>query len=303
MDTPRTVLLIDDDRLQFRLTEGFFAHFSGTPFRLEWANNYNEGLATLLRGEYAACLLDYQLGERDGLELIREAITAGCHVPIIFLTAETGENIDIEAMNAGALDYLVKGEINPRTLERSLRYALKLAETMEALRQLATHDELTGLLNRREFERVLKEEEERSRRFMRPLSVLFLDVDYFKKVNDTYGHAAGDEVLREVARRVLEQIRSVDRLARIGGEEFAVMLAEANGVAALDVARRIVAAMESIPVRLSDGTRIGVTLSAGAAEMEGPAVRAEELLARADRALYAAKARGRNRALSAAELG
>lgn len=303
MDTPRTVLLIDDDRLQFRLTEGFFAHFSGVPFRLEWANNYNEGLATLLKGDYAACLLDYQLGERDGLELIREAIAAGCHVPIIFLTAETGENIDIEAMNAGALDYLVKGEINPRTLERSLRYALKLAETMEALRQLATHDELTGLLNRREFERVLKEEEERSRRFMRPLSVLFLDVDYFKKVNDTYGHAAGDEVLREVARRVLEQIRSVDRVARIGGEEFAVMLAEANGVAALDVARRIVAAMESIPVRLNDGTRIGVTLSAGAAEMEGPSVRAEELLARADRALYAAKARGRNRALSAAELG
>lgn len=303
MDTPRTVLLIDDDRLQFRLAEGFFAHFSGTPFRLEWANNYTDGLTKLLKGDYAACLLDYQLGERDGLELIREAIAAGCHVPIIFLTAETGADVDIEAMNAGALDYLVKGEINPRTLERSLRYALKLAETMEALRQLATHDALTGLLNRREFERVLKEEEDRSHRFMRPLSVLFLDVDFFKKVNDTYGHAAGDEVLREVARRISEEIRSVDRVARMGGEEFAVMLAEANGVVALDVARRIVAAMESVPVRLANGSQLGVTLSAGAAEMEGASVRAEELLARADRALYEAKARGRNRALSAAELG
>jgi len=300
---PRTVLLIDDDRLQCRLVEGLFAHFPGTPFELEWANNYTDGLSKLLKGDYAACLLDYQLGERDGLELIREAIANGCHVPIIFLTAETGAGIDIEALNAGALDYLVKGEINPRTLERSLRYALKLAETMEALRQLATHDELTGLLNRREFVRVLKEEEDRARRFMRPLSILFLDVDFFKKVNDTYGHAAGDEVLREVVRRVSEQIRSVDRLARIGGEEFAVMLAEANEAMALDVARRIVAAVESTPVKLSDGTRFGVTLSAGAAEMEGVLVRADELLARADRALYAAKARGRNRAVSAAELG
>ncbi|MFT3782223.1 MAG: response regulator [Nibricoccus sp.] len=151
---PRRVLLIDDDRMQFALTKAIFGQFRQEKFEIEWADNYAKGLDRLLHGEYAACLLDYQLGERDGLALLRAAVAAGSHVPIIFLTAETGENIDMQAMEAGALDYLIKGEINPPALERSLRYALKLGETMDALRRLATHDALTGLLNRREFDRI-----------------------------------------------------------------------------------------------------------------------------------------------------
>ena len=297
--TRRRVLLIDDDRLQFRLAQGLFSHFRAEQFELDWADNYEAGLEKLLKGGYTACLLDYQLGERDGLELIREAVGAGSRVPIIFLTAESGESVDIQAMNAGALDYLVKGEINPRSLERSLRYALKLADTMEALRQLATRDELTGLLNRREFERVLAEEEDRSRRFGHPLSVLFLDVDFFKKVNDTHGHAAGDDVLREVARRISSQLRSVDRICRFGGEEFAVMLTEADETAANSVAQRIVAHMQASPIVLQNGGALPLTISIGVAEMEGSSVRANELMQRADKALYAAKAQGRNRAVSA----
>src|SRR5689334_8481806 len=104
---PRRALLIDDDRLQFKLTEASFGRFRQEKFDLDWADNYADGLSKLLHGEYAVCLLDYQLRERDGLELIREAVAAGCHVPIIFLTAETGESVDIQAMNAGALDYLI----------------------------------------------------------------------------------------------------------------------------------------------------------------------------------------------------
>ena len=105
----------------------------------------------------------------DGLELIRKAVSVGCRTPIVFLTAESSERVDIEAMNAGALDYLVKGEISSRTLERSLRYALKLGDTLEALRRLATRDQLTGLLNRRQFDRILTEEEERWQRFGHPV--------------------------------------------------------------------------------------------------------------------------------------
>ena len=149
------------------------------------------GLARLLTGNYAVCLLDYRLGERDGLQLIREAAESGCRTPIVFLTAESSENVDIQAMEAGALDYLVKGEITPRSLERSLRYALKLGETLEALRRLATRDELTGLANRREYDRILAEEEDRAQRFGQPLSLVIIDLDRFKLVNDTHGHAAG----------------------------------------------------------------------------------------------------------------
>ncbi len=131
----RKILLIDDDRLQFRLTQANFNNFQGERYELEWAATYEEGLAKLLAGGHAACLLDYQLGERDGLQLIREAVAQGCRTPIVFLTAETAERVDVAAMDAGALDYLVKGEITPRALERSLRYALKLGDTLEALRR------------------------------------------------------------------------------------------------------------------------------------------------------------------------
>ncbi len=168
---PRRLLLIDDDRLQFRLVTAQFKNFVGEQYELDWASTYEEGLQKLLGGTHAACLLDYQLGERDGLQLIREAVAQGCRTPIVFLTAETAERVDIAAMNAGALDYLVKGEITPRMIERSIRYALKLGDTLEALRRLATRDQLTGLLNRREFERILTEEDERVRRL--PFFALF----------------------------------------------------------------------------------------------------------------------------------
>ncbi len=298
----RKVLLIDDDRMQFRLTQAHFSQFRSEHFELEWAETYEEGLSKLIRGDYAACLLDYQLGARDGLELIKDALAANCRVPIVFLTAETAENVDIEAMNAGALDYLVKGEINTRVLERSLRYARKLGDTLAALRRLATHDELTGLINRREFDRILAEEEERARRFGRPFGLILFDLDHFKKINDTQGHPVGDIVLRNLAKRFGAHLRSVDRIARIGGEEFAAILTEVDFVTASEVARRIVEAIEREPVEVAEGNVLRVTISAGSAAIPRNAVEAKSLIQAADKALYAAKARGRNCAVAAVEL-
>jgi diguanylate cyclase (GGDEF)-like protein len=293
---PRKILLIDDDRLQFRLTQAHFGSFQTELYELEWAANYDEGIRKLLSGVYAACLLDYQLGDRDGLQLIRDAVGQGCRTPIVFLTAETADRVDISAMNAGALDYLVKGEITPRMLERSLRYALKLGDTLEELRRLATHDPLTGLLNRREFDRILAEEEERALRFGHPLSLIMVDVDHFKAINDGHGHPVGDAVLREVARRLLGQVRTVDRVMRVGGEEFALMLMQADWPMALEVARRICEALSSEPMIIRGAQTIAVTVSAGVASLPQHAPSGEALIAAADKALYTAKAAGRNRA-------
>jgi PleD family two-component response regulator len=198
----RQILLIDDDRLQAKLIEAHLRQFRGERFELVWAGTYEEGLAMLLGGKHAVCLLDDQLGPRDGLELLREVQEAGCETPIVFLTAESGDAVDTAALHAGALDYLVKGEFNSAGLERSLRYAVKQAETLAELRHLATHDELTGLRNRRSFDEQLAEECRRARRFGRPLALALLDLDHFKAVNDQYGHPTGDGVLREVARRL-----------------------------------------------------------------------------------------------------
>jgi diguanylate cyclase (GGDEF)-like protein len=297
----RKVLLIDDDRMQFRLTQTHFEKFSGEKFSLEWAAEYEDGLDRLINGNFAACLLDYQLGARDGLALIREAVGAGCRTPIIFLTAESSEGVDIEAMHAGALDYLLKGEINTRALERSLRYALKLGDTLEALRRLATRDELSGLLNRREFDRLLEDEAERARRFERKFGLLLLDIDHFKAINDTHGHPTGDAVIRALAAQLVANTRTVDRVARYGGEEFAVMLAEVDARGALEAARRLVAALAEKPLALPDGRELRVTASAGSAAFPDDAQAAKRLVLLADQALYKAKALGRNRAVAAGE--
>jgi len=297
----RKILLIDDDRLQFRLTQAHFKHFREGSFELEWANTYEAGLERLLSGDYAACLLDYQLGPRDGLQLIREAAARHCRTPIVFLTAESSAQVDTEAMNAGAMDYLVKGEISPPALERSLRYALKLGETLEALRLLATHDSLTGLLNRREFERRLAAEEERSRRFDHPLALLMLDVDQFKGANDRHGHPAGDAVLREVAVRLRKVVRSVDAVARFGGDEFALMLIETDPAGARLAADKICAEIRDAPFAVGGGVNLNLTVSVGASVLTPGGAGGHSLVADADKALYAAKAGGRDRAALGSE--
>jgi diguanylate cyclase (GGDEF)-like protein len=299
---PRKILLIDDDRLQFHLTKANFGKFQGEHYELDWASTYEQGMEMLMTGSYVACLLDFQLGERDGLQLIREAVASGSRTPIVFLTAETAERVDVAAMEAGALDYLVKGEITPRTLERSLRYALKLGDTLEALRRLATRDQLTGLLNRREFERILTEEEERVRRFKHSLGLVMIDIDHFKAVNDTHGHTAGDVVLREVARRAAAQVRTVDRALRYGGEELALILVQTDRAGALDLARRVCHAIEREPVIVTDTLALNITVSAGAASMPQDADSGMKLLNAADKALYAAKGRGRNQAVGFSDI-
>lgn len=291
----RELLLIDDDRMQERLVRQQLKVFRRDRFHLEWAATFEAGLERLLSGQHEVCLLDYQLGARDGLELIRQAKAAGCTVPIVFLTAESSSDIDIEAMNAGALDYLVKGEISPSTLERSIRYALKLNETLAELNRLATRDELTGLLNRRELNRILSEESDRPARFGRPFSLVMLDLDHFKSVNDNHGHAAGDLVLQETAIRIAKHLRRTDRVARFGGEEMAVLLIELDQAQAAEVAQRLVDEVHANPYTLRDGTELAVTISAGLATLPYVATSDLELLEAADTALYQAKKNGRNR--------
>jgi diguanylate cyclase (GGDEF)-like protein len=167
------------------------------------------------------------------------------------------------------------------------------------LRALATRDPLTGLLNRRAFERMLGEEEERAQRFGHPLALIMIDVDHFKSINDAHGHPAGDAVLREIAQRVAGQVRSVDRVARIGGEEFGLILVQMDRAAALHVAERIGAAVRSQPVRTANELSLAITVSAGVAWLPHHGHAAGSLIIAADKALYAAKGSGRDRVVAA----
>jgi len=139
-------------------------------------------------------------------------------------------------------------------------------------------------------------------RFGNPLALVIVDLDRFKSINDLHGHPAGDAVLKEAAHRIAGAIRTVDRAARIGGEEFALILVQTDRAAALEVARRAIAAVATEPIAAGGGLMLTVTASAGVAELPSDARTAGELFASADRALYAAKEGGRNRTSPAWEM-
>jgi diguanylate cyclase (GGDEF)-like protein len=303
LKSPRRLLLIDDDPMQFKVVQEMLRRFQRERFELEWDGNYESALAKLTTGDFCACLLDYQLGTRDGLQLLRDATAAQCHTPVIVLTGWGTEDVDVAAMRAGASDYLNKDEITPRLLERALRYALKLGDTLASLRHLATRDEVTGLLNRRELERILAAERQRAGRFLRTFALLLIDLDQFKAINDTHGHPAGDRVLRHVAELLLGQTRAADTVARYGGDELAIIQIEGTPADALAAARRLCEVASATPCpQPAPGEPISFSLSIGVATypLDGDSV--EQLIAAADRALYAAKSKGRNCACLASDL-
>lgn len=162
------------------------------------------------------------------------------------------------------------------------------------LEELATRDPLTGLFNRRELSRVLEEELERARRYQRPMALLWIDFDHFKDINDTYGHAAGDEVLRSVSRLLETSVRSVDAIGRFGGEEFVIVLPEMDLEEARDTAERLRRKVADSAQPLGDGQTVPLTISVGVAVYPDHGATLSALCAAADKAMYLAKDRGRN---------
>jgi two-component system cell cycle response regulator len=249
-------------------------------------------------------LLDWVLPDLDGIELcqrIRQAGSCGSYVYVILLTSKEGHQNMLDAMKAGADDYLPKPfdelELKARLLvgKRILDLQEELVSARESMRHAATHDGLTGLLNRGEIVAMLERELERARRERKPVAVLLGDVDHFKNVNDTLGHLFGDEALREIGRRLRAQLRIYDGVGRYGGEEFLVILPNCDLPNALQRANALREIISGAPVVCSGNEKIitmsmGVAVSAceGKNEVEG-------LLNHADAGLYAAKEKGRNR--------
>lgn len=293
MTTARKILIIDDDHEVAALITQLVSRFRRGPFVVAHAADYERGLQALLSGEHALCLLDYNLGSRTGLELLREAKQSNCTTPVIVLTGANTEGIDLAALEIGAVDYLEKIDITKHGLERAVYYALELTKVMAQLRELAIRDKLTGLLNRREFDRHLQEECQRSIGFQRPLALVMIDLDRFKQINDRHGHPVGDEVLRHVAGLLAAQVRPVDCLARYGGDEFALIMVEAGRELATAVATQLRALLAANPCRVSaKSLTIEVNISTGVATSPEDAASPAELLAAADAALYSAKRQG-----------
>ena len=175
--------------------------------------------------------------------------------------------------------------------------AEKLEQNQKALYELATRDGLTGLYNRRTFNALIEDELARARRFKQPVSLLLLDIDHFKHVNDTCGHQAGDAVLKGLGELLGRQARAIDRVCRYGGEEITVILPEADVDTAVDAAERLRAAVEVQPFDVNAGAPLRITVSIGVASFPAHADNPEALVAAADAAMYIAKQSGRNRVI------
>jgi len=299
---PKTIriLLIDDDEDDYFILRDDLSKPSGqTNYILDWVQTYQAGIEQIQRFEHDVYLVDHYLGADSGLDLLQEAIQAGCQEPIIIITGRSDPEIDQAALMAGATDYLVKGQMDGQLLERSMRYALERNRLLKKIRDLALRDALTGLFNLRELNRFLDYEMIKSRRYNHPFSILMIDVDNFKGVNDRFGHRIGDEILNQVAQALLSNVRGCDLAARYGGDEFIIVLPETAARQACVGGERLRKMVEaqSIQVTNKDGLseEIVVTISMGVAEYPYDANTADSLIEKADQALYQAKHQGGNR--------
>jgi diguanylate cyclase (GGDEF)-like protein len=260
-------------------------------------------------------LLDVILPGMDGYEICRwlkiEETTKG--IPVIMLTVKKELSDKISGLQIGADDYLPKPynelELNARIYAslrtKALQDELKmknrqLEELLDRVNYMAITDALTGLYNRRRFHDVLNSEYERAKRYSTPFSLVMIDIDYFKKINDTYGHSVGDAVLKEVSIILSSSIREIDTAARYGGEEFMLILPNTDKGNAQNLAERIRKTVEQHVFR---GVNNVITVSIGICGMPDAKVDNEDKLIRcSDFALYRAKQLGRNRTVSAEAL-
>jgi diguanylate cyclase (GGDEF)-like protein/PAS domain S-box-containing protein len=419
-EQPIRVLLVDDDEDDYVMTRELLSESGSSLFQLDWVFNYDQAIAAIERREHDVYLLDYRLGEQSGLDILRHGGTKSPQSPMILLTGQGDELVDIEAMKQGAADYLIKSQLTADLLARSIRYSMERSKASQSLRESeeryqrlvelspdaiivhtegrivfvngagvrllgaqssaeligrpvtnfvhadyresvrkridqslhdhvevpfaeekfvrvdggeiqvevgavpfiyenepavqvvardisarklieeklihdAFHDALTGLPNRALFKEHLKLAVERAKRkdpFL--FAVLFLDLDRFKNVNDSLGHAVGDELLIQIARRLEEHIRPVDRVARFGGDEFAVLL---DGIEDPSDATRVA---ERLQTQLQQpfnilGHNVFTSVSIGIAMSTTGYLGPDDVVRDADTAMYRAKALGKAR--------
>ncbi len=248
-------------------------------------------------------LLDWEMPKMNGIEVCERVIAKDPETPpyIVLLTSRSSSDDIVEGLSKGANDYLSKPfdtaelQVRLQVGKRMVEMQDKLNATLNELKELASHDSLTGLLNRRAIMENLPKEIKRMKRQEQVLCIGMCDIDHFKQVNDTHGHLVGDEVLKEVTKRMTATLRENDLLGRYGGEEFLVITPVDNKLDGIMLYQRICDAVSAQAIKIN-GLSISVTISCGvttySTSHDGQVI--TKLVARADEALYQAKDNGRN---------
>ena len=298
-------ILVVDDRASS--AERIAAALRGQ-YEIDVENDAHEGLFRAAEDNYELFIVSLGLADFDALRLCSQlrSLERTRHTPMLMLADIEDRQRILRGLDLGANDYIVrpidKNEIiaRVRTQVRHKRYADNLRNNVQAAIEMAVVDPLTGLHNRRYLESHLIALLEQAGQKGRPLSVMMLDIDHFKRVNDSYGHDAGDEVLKAFAARIKAVVRGADLMCRFGGEEFIIVMPETRLPVAEVIAERVRKAVASAPFAIEKGLRaIPVTVSIGIAD-RGADGHPDALFKRADQALYLSKNAGRNRVTAAA---
>lgn len=301
------ILIAEDDATSRRLLE---AHLTKWGYEVSTARDGREAWEALRKpGAPSLAILDWMMPSMDGIEVVRRlrSDSSAPYIYVLLLTARGLKEDLLAGFEAGADDYVTKPfdaaelQARLRTGRRILDLQAELIAAREAQRIEATHDHLTEVWNRAGVLEILQRECSRAARTQGTVALIMADLDHFKAINDTYGHLAGDDVLREAARRMQTSIRVYDSIGRFGGEEFIVVLPDSLASSAMQQAERLRLGIRSIPFETS-GAVIPVTLSLGVASMRQTGHDDYRTLLRlADAALYKAKEGGRDQTCLAPE--
>ncbi len=287
------ILMVADNPGDIRLLEDMLANAGTNQFTLQHVSSIKHAVDILAQQRYDVLLLDLSLPDGHGFSNIAQIQATAPHLPVIVLSSISDEQLALQAVMAGAQDYLVKQRDDAHLLVRAMRYAIERKHIDHRLLYLAHYDNLTNLPNRTLFRDRMSRALSHAQRTARRVALLFLDLDHFKAINDTLGHDAGDDLLIAVARRLETCVRKNDTVARLGGDEFTAILEN------IDHADDAAAVAQKIVDTLSrsfciNGQELFVTVSIGIALFPTCGLDPATLIKNADTALYSAKDNGRS---------
>lgn len=293
------VVMVEDDDSSFSILGEMLKR--KRDIRLIRAKTIAEGKSRLAESDFDLAILDLKLPDGDAFEILNHMREHRYKMAVVVITGYGDEAIAAQCIQAGAHGYLSKGDISLDALHKCIDHAFEqysldseMEKAVARMAEMATRDELTLLYNRRFMQEILDREFGRAMRYQMDLSCILLDLDYFKKVNDTHGHACGDYVLKTFAAILKQHIRASDYAFRYGGEEFMVLLTQTGIDGSAKLAEKIRAACESMAYTFENAT-LHITVSIGMAAMgQNLPEHPKDLIASADAALYQAKADGRN---------
>jgi len=296
MKTPKypllNVLVVDDDPATLRLVTKIVA---SAGHRVTQAEDGRQARDMILRNPPDLVICDWDMPQLDGVTLCRQIRhqSLAQYVYFLLLTGKSSTDEMVEGLAAGADDFVSK-PINRAVLLARIEAGRRVLAMERRLRTISQYDPLTGVLNRRAFRERCDQEWKRTSRYDHSLSCVMIDLDFFKRINDTHGHPVGDSTLKTVAKLLQDQVRPIDILCRYGGEEFCILLPETDEAGAACHAERIRVAVSETPIQ-AGGLSLRVTASLGVAERLADASCPEQLTELADQALAVAKQSGRNR--------